>query len=283
MSAAAMESATTTPAATAAEAEPERQARAVIGIGIIGIGRRIIITWGRGAIAVTWRRPVIGGLASTIFMHAGIIGIGIVGLDIARRMAGIVGADGGAGDQASASASRGAQAGIARARADDSAKRRAAQGAADGAACLLVTRRFARRGVAGAGGGVAAAEHVAVSLGLAALRLRAGIPLRIVIGAPIVLGRRATRGAAVRRTRSRRGILIVVIRRCACAIGQIGGRRIRRLRHSGSAQQGDRQGGDKRCAEHRNVSRFAPLGIYTGNPSAGSMSKTRLSIFAGGK
>src|SRR5476649_692435 len=149
MSAAAMESVTTTPAATAAEAEaePERQARAVI--GIVAIRRGIIIIRRRRAIAVTWRRPVIGGLASTIFMHAGIIGIGIVGLDIARRMAGIVGADGGAGDQARASASRGAKAGIARARADDSAKRRAAQGAADGAACLLVTRRFARRGVTG--------------------------------------------------------------------------------------------------------------------------------------
>src|SRR5471032_1884956 len=183
MSAAAMESATTTPAATAAEAEPERQARAVIGIGIVAIRRGIIISRRRRAIAVTWRRPVIGGLASTIFMHAGIIGAGIVGLDIARRMTGIVGADGGAGDQARARADGRAGAGIARARADDGAKRRAAQGTADGAARLLVTGGFARRGVASASRGVAAAEHVAVGL----LILRAGVSLRV--GISIVQGR----------------------------------------------------------------------------------------------
>ena len=64
--------------------------------------------------AVRHKRP--GGHR---FVHAGIIGVGIGALDIAGRVAGIVGADGGAGDQTRARADRSARTGIAGGRADD--------------------------------------------------------------------------------------------------------------------------------------------------------------------
>ena len=96
--AAAVETPVTTPAA-ATKAEAERQARAVIG-GVIGIAivsvGPCIIDRRRRVIAVVITiitRTVIGGLAA-ILMHAVIIGAPIIGLDVARRVAGIVGADG---------------------------------------------------------------------------------------------------------------------------------------------------------------------------------------------
>src|SRR5579883_3221900 len=92
------------PMATA-ETEAEGDRRPII-VGIIGIGRIVIDRRrrrGRIAIGISRRRSIISSLAA-VLMHAGIIGIGIGGFDIARRMAGIVGPDGGAGDQAGARA-----------------------------------------------------------------------------------------------------------------------------------------------------------------------------------
>jgi len=111
---------------------------------------------------------------------------------------------------------------------------------------LFVPRDLARRVVTGARRRIAAAEDIAIGLGFGGLCLRGcGILLRIVVS------RRRIVIAAIRRTRGRRRwSVIVIVRRVAGAVGQIGRRCIRRLRHRGCAQQGNRQGGDKRCTEH---------------------------------
>src|SRR5439155_19175313 len=85
--------AATAPTMAATEAEAERQARTVIGIIGIAVSRIIISRRGRRAVAVSrrWRGVIIGRLA-TVFMHAAIIGVGIIGFHIPRRMARIVGA-----------------------------------------------------------------------------------------------------------------------------------------------------------------------------------------------
>src|SRR4051812_43629347 len=179
---AAMPAMSTAPAAmapaTAAKTEAEGDARPVIG-GIIGI-RIVIGRRRRRAIGISRRRrriiasPIIGSL-TVVLMHAAIIGVGISGLDIARRMAGIVGADGGAGEQPGARAGGSAKTGVPGGRTQHGAQHRATNGAANRAAGLFVTRGFARRGVAGAGRGVAAAEDVAIGLRLLLARRAAGI------------------------------------------------------------------------------------------------------------
>src|SRR5947209_4845311 len=104
----------TAPTTSAAEAETERQTGAVI--GIIAVRRRIIINRRRRrtiAVTIARRRGVISRIISSlaaVFMHAAIISVGIIGLHITRRMARIVGTDGGAGNQACTRTGRGAQA-----------------------------------------------------------------------------------------------------------------------------------------------------------------------------
>src|SRR6185503_11164810 len=162
-----------------AETEAEAERGAVIwGAIIIRIRVRIV---GRAVIDRRRRRRIVGRIAvarrrrrrGVGLVHAGIIGVGIVALDIAGGAAGIVGADGAAGEQAGARADGCAGAGIAGGAADDGAKRGAAQGAANGTARLFVACRLARRGVAGTAGGIVAAEQIAVALGLLVL-LRPG-------------------------------------------------------------------------------------------------------------
>src|SRR6185437_12448460 len=146
-------------------------------------------------------------------------------------------------------------------------ERGAAKGAAHGAAGLLVPRGLMRRGVAGARGGIATAEDIAIGLRL--LHLLLGGRRGSLLGSTLIARRRTT-------LITRRGTIVVVIVRCAaCAIGQIGGRCAGRLRQSGSAQQGDRHGGDKRCAEHwERLQVFCPSGkSHIGDAQACSMSK----------
>jgi hypothetical protein len=144
-----METVAAAPAAAAAEAKAERDAGTIgigIAVAIVGIGiRRAIIDRGRRGIigiviAAAIAAPVIGrrGAAAIILVHAGIIGVGIIRRDIARRAAGIVRADGGTGQKARAGTDGGTCAGIAGPGADDGAQRRTAQGAADGAAYLFI-------------------------------------------------------------------------------------------------------------------------------------------------
>src|SRR4051812_39593696 len=176
---------TTAPTMSAAKAEAERNAGTIIRIGIrigiIGRGRIVISRRRRRAIGISRPRRTIGIIARLlIFMHAAIISVGIISLDTARRVAGIVGADGGSRNQAGAGAGCGAQSGIAARRAQNGAQSRATQGAADRAASLFIPRGFTRGCVSGARRGIAAAKHVAVGLRL--LRLGRGISLRAVGG-----------------------------------------------------------------------------------------------------
>ena len=64
-------------------------------------------------------------------------------------------------DQTRARADRGARTGIAGGAADDGTQRRAAQGAADRAVGLFMAGGLARRDIAGARRGIAAAEQIA--------------------------------------------------------------------------------------------------------------------------
>src|SRR3569833_1920066 len=172
----AMEPASTPTMAIATEPKAEGDAGTVV-IGVIGIATvtvigvwRRVIGIGRRRRAIARRRHVISRLA-VILVHAGIIGIAIGSLNIARRMARIVGADRSTGNQTSARAGRGAQTGIAGGRAQNRAECGAAKRATHGAAGLFVPRGFARRGVAGTRGRITAAEDIAIGLSLLDLLL----------------------------------------------------------------------------------------------------------------
>ena len=103
------------------------------------------------------------------------------GMRIGRGRARIVSADCGSTDQARARADGSTCAGIAGGSANGRAQRRTTQGAEDGAVGLFMVGGLARRDVAGARRGIAAAEKIARPLILCGLG-RAG--RRTGIGAP---------------------------------------------------------------------------------------------------
>ena len=136
-------------------------------------------------------------------------------------------------------------------------------------------RSFARRGVAGACRRIAAAENLTVH------RRGSGVPRPCVITRPRISVSLVINGLRFRRRRAQ-AFLVIQVRSVACAIGQIGGRRIGRLRHRGGAQQGHRQSGDKRCTEHcerLHGNRFAPLPNPHRRPLAGFNVKDKICFF----
>src|SRR5690348_7197272 len=225
--------------AMAAKSEAESDPRPVIGVWIgiiagsvivsrrriwIGRRRRIGARRRRAIGIVVIVRPVISGLA-----HAGIIGIGIVALDIGGGGPGIVGAHGRTTNQAGARADRSTRPGIAGSGTNGRAQRGTAQGAEDGAIGLLMIGGLARGDIASAGRSIAAAEDVA---------------------RPPVL-----------RARRRGRIVGAGVRRRAIGTGELGRRRVWRvgLGERGGACQRQRQRRQNRCTDHFHSSRELPL------------------------
>ena len=133
-------------------------------------------------------------------------------------------------DQARARADRGARAGMTGRAADDGAQRRAAQRAADRAVGLCVAGGLARRHIAGARRGVAAAEQITL-LRILGRTLRIGAGRRALLVAAL--------GRAGRRAHVGTGQL------CRRRVGRIGG-----LGKSRGAHQCQRQCSQGGCTNH---------------------------------